>query len=305
MIRRIFFFVLTNIAIIVMGTIVLALIQRIFGIDITGTLHTSWQSLAFFAFFYGFFGSITSLFLSRWMAKRFHQIQLITDEDLGSVPAAHALVYRTVARIAQQNAITMPEVGIYESPEVNAFATGATRNSSLVAVSTGLLSQMNADEIEGVVAHEMAHILNGDMVTMTLLQGVINAFVIFLSRAIAHILSLALRRDEEGGGGFVYFIATIFLEIILGLGGSLIVMAYSRRREFAADAGSATFVGKNKMINALRALQKIHENNVAIAGDPKVAALKIDGKTSGFMHLFASHPPLEERIQALMQQSIV
>lgn len=175
----------------------------------------------------------------------------------------------------------------------------------LLAVSSGLLSQMAPDEIEGVIAHEMAHILNGDMVTMTLLQGVINAFVIFLSRAIAQIVSLALRRDESSSHGFVYFGITIVLEILLGLAGSMIVMAYSRRREFAADAGSASFVGKNKMINALRALQRIHEENVMIPNDPKIAALKIDGKSTGFMHLFASHPPLEQRIQALIQQSIL
>ena len=216
-----------------------------------------------------------------------------------SCTPAEKLVYQTVEHIAQKNGITMPEVGIYESPEVNAFATGATRNSSLVAVSSGLLNQMQADEIEGVVAHEMAHIMNGDMVTMTLLQGIINAFVIFLSRALAQVISLALRRDESGSSGFVYFGITIVLEILLGVLGSIIVMAYSRRREFAADAGSASSVGKNKMLNALRALQKIHETNIAIPSDPKIAALKIDGKTSGFLHLFASHPPLEERIKHL------
>ncbi len=232
-------------------------------------------------------------------------MQMITLDTLMSVTPAEKLVYKTVEAIAQKNGITMPEVGIYESPEVNAFATGATRNSSLVAVSTGLLGQMQADEVEGVVAHEMAHILNGDMVTMTLLQGVINAFVIFLSRTLAHIISMALRKDEEGSNSFVYFGITIVLEILLGILGSLVVMAYSRRREFAADAGSATFVGKSKMVNALRALQRIHEANIAIPSDPKIAALKIDGKTSGFLHLFASHPPLEDRIQALQTAAIL
>jgi len=232
-------------------------------------------------------------------------MKMLSPEDIGTWSSAEKLVYQTVDRIAQTNGITTPEVGIYESPEVNAFATGATRNSSLVAVSSGLLAQMQTDEVEGVIAHEMAHILNGDMVTMTLLQGIINAFVIFLSRALAQIISLALRRDEEGSNGFVYFGITIVLEILLGILGSVIVMAYSRRREFAADAGSASFVGKTKMINALRALQRIHETNVVIPGDPKIAALKIDGKTTGFLHLFASHPPLEERIQALQTRSII
>ncbi len=225
-----------------MGTIIFGLIQAIFGINITGTLHTSWLSLAIFSLFYGFFGAFLSLFLSRWMAKRFHNIRLITQDILLSSASSERLVYQTVEHIAQKNGINMPEVGIYDSPEVNAFATGATKNSSLVAVSSGLLVQMNADEIEGVVAHEMAHIMNGDMVTMTLLQGVINAFVIFLARALAHTISMALRRDEEGINGLVYFMVTIVLEILLGLLGSIIVMAYSRRREFEADRGSAVSV---------------------------------------------------------------
>lgn len=199
----------------------------------------------------------------------------------------------------------MPEVGIYQSPEVNAFATGASKNSSLVAVSSGLVAQMSADEVEWVVAHEMAHIMNGDMVTMTLLQGVINAFVIFLSRAIAQVISMALRRDDSSSNWFVYFGITIVLEILLGILGSIIVMAYSRRREFAADAGSAGYVGKSKMLNALRALQRIHEQNIAVKGDPKLATLKIDGKSNGFLRLFASHPPLEERIQNLLNSPIL
>ncbi|MBP6921118.1 protease HtpX [Candidatus Gracilibacteria bacterium] len=305
MIRRIFLFVLTNIAIIVMGTIILGLIQTVFGIDIIGTLHSSWLSLAIFALIYGFFGSFISLWSSRWMAKRFYHIELLTLESMVTANPGEKLVYQTVEHIAQKNGITMPEVGIYESLEVNAFATGASRNSSLVAVSSGLVAQMNPDEVEGVVAHEMAHIMNGDMVTMTLLQGVINAFVIFLSRAIAQVISMATRRDDSSSNGFVYFGVTILLEILLGILGSLIVMAYSRRREFAADAGSATYVGKSKMVNALKALQRIHEQNIAVKGDPKLAALKIDGKSNGFLHLFASHPPLEERIQHLLNSPIL
>lgn len=297
MIRRIFLFVLTNIAIIVMGTIVLWFIQSFFGIDVTGRLDASYASLAIFALIYGFFGSFVSLFLSRWMAKRFYRMKLITLENLMSCTPQEQLVYKTVERIAQQNGIALPEVGIYESREVNAFATGATRNSSLVAASSGLLAQMQADEVEGVIGHEMTHIMNGDMVTMTLLQGVINAFVIFLSRAIAQIVARGERDGERNG--MTFFLVTIVLEILLGLVGSLIVMAYSRRREFAADAGSATFVGKSKMIHALQALQRIHETNVIIPGDPKLAALKIDGKTTGFLHLFASHPSLEDRIAHL------
>ena len=191
MIRRIFLFVLTNIAIIVMGTIVFSILQRIFGIDITGTLHGSWLSLAIFALFYGFFGSITSLLLSRWMAKRMYRMTLITLENLHSLGTEEQLVYKTVENVAKKAGILTPEVGIYDSPEVNAFATGPSKNKALVAVSRGLVERMNAEEIEGVIGHEMAHILNGDMVTMTLLQGIINAFVIFLSRAIARIVALS------------------------------------------------------------------------------------------------------------------
>lgn len=197
MFRRIFLFILTNIAIIVVGTIILSLIEILFGINIRGTLHTNYISLAIFALFYGFFASFTSLLLSRWMAKKAHNIQLISEESLITMSARERLVYQTVASIASQHGIKMPEVGMYQSPEVNAFATGATKNSSLVAVSSGLIQTLQPDEVEAVVAHEMAHILNGDMVTMTLLQGVINAFVIFLSRAIAQILSMTGRGDSE------------------------------------------------------------------------------------------------------------
>ncbi len=170
MLKRIFLFVLTNIAIIVLGTIILSLIEVFFGINIRGTLHTSYISLAIFALFYGFFASFVSLFFSRWMAKKAHNIHLISEESFATISPAERLVYQTVASIASQYSIKMPEVGVYDAPEVNAFATGATKNASLVAVSSGLLQTLQPDEVEAVVAHEMAHILNGDMVTMTLLQ---------------------------------------------------------------------------------------------------------------------------------------
>lgn len=180
-----------------------------------------------------------SLQLSRWMAKRAYRMTMITLENLHTLGTEEQLVYKTVEHVAKKAGILTPEVGIYDSPEVNAFATGPSKNKALVAVSRGLVQQMQADEIEGVIGHEMAHILNGDMVTMTLLQGIINAFVIFLSRAIARIVALSGRDEERGSSGFTYFIVVILLEILLGLLGSIILMAYSRRREFAADAGSA------------------------------------------------------------------
>ncbi len=223
---------------------------------------------------------------------------ILDPENRHMFSSSEKLIYQTIEMISQSHSIRMPEVGIYDSREVNAFATGATKNSSLVWVSRGLIENMKSDEIEGVIAHEMAHILNGDMVTMTLLQWVINAFVIFLSRALAQIISQLIRKDDEGPG-FSYFIISIFFEIILWFLWTILVMAYSRRREFAADLWSASFVGKNKMIAALQALSKIHDTNVEIPGDPKLSALKIDWKTQWFMRLFASHPTLEDRIEKL------
>lgn len=217
MFRSIILFVLTNIAIIVIGTLVLSLIELVFGLNIRGSLNTSYISLAVFALFYGFFASFLSLFLSRWMAKKSYGIQLITEESANMLSPKERLLYQTVVSLAAKNDIVIPEIGVYQSSEVNAFATGATRNSSIVAISSGLLNSLESDEIEGVIAHEMAHILNGDMVTMTLLQGVINAFVIFLSRAIAQILSLSGRSDGESRNQFVYFLTTITLEILLGI----------------------------------------------------------------------------------------
>lgn len=299
MFRRIFLFVLTNIAIIVVGTVILSVVEVLFGWDIRGTLHTNYMSLAVFALIYWFFTSFISLYLSKWMAKRAYGIQLITEDSLGTYASNERLVYSVVASLASQHAIKMPEVGIYISSEINAFATWATKNSSLVAVSSWLLDQLTPDAIEWVVAHEMAHILNGDMVTMTLLQWVINAFVIFLSRAIANILSLTWKNDWEGKSYLVYFISTIVLEILLWIWGSIILMAFSRRREFAADAGSAAYVGKHKMITALRSLQLVHDKNISLPQDKQLAAFKIDGKSGWFLHIFSSHPSLEERILRL------
>lgn len=290
MFRRIFLFILTNLAIIILGTIILAILQNVFGFQI-GTGYT-W--LAVLALVYGFFASTLSLIMSRWTAKKAYKMKPIQPDEVFSLDPKTKAVYQTVENIAQSHGITMPEVAIYNSQEVNAFATGATKNAGLVAVSRWLLERMNADEIQGVVAHEMAHILNGDMVTMTLLQGVINAFVIFLSRVLGNVFW-----GRDGNGGFIYYISVIVLEIVFGMMGSLIVMAYSRRREFAADAGSASFVGRNRMIAALESLKSVHETNISLPQDAGTAAFKIDGKTSGFMRLFASHPPLDERIEAL------
>ena len=214
------------------------------------------------------------------------------NEDIGSLSSKERLVYNTVVDIAQKHNITTPEIGFYQAQDPNAFATGATKNSSLVAVSSGLLNMMSEQEIEAVIAHEMSHILNGDMVTMTLLSGVMNTFVIFFARIIAEIVD---SRTDGKLGWIGYQAVYIILQIILGIFASLVIMAFSRHREFKADAGSAKLVGKEKMIAALRALERMKE--IAPKNNSKMAAMQINTQTSyGVKKLFMSHPPLEERI---------
>jgi len=201
----------------------------------------------------GFTGALISLFLSRWMVKRAYRVILITPENVQKLDEKERAVYDTVVRIAEEHRINLPEIGIYKDSEPNAFATGANKNSALVAVSTGLLELMDKNAIEGVVGHEMAHVLNGDMVTMTLLQGIINTFIVFISRIIANLIDNA----TDGKLGYIgYAGVVILLEVILGFLTIPILMAFSRHREFRADEGSARFVGKEKMIAGLQALQK-------------------------------------------------
>ena len=225
------------------------------------------------------------------MAKRAFKIQIIKNP----VTNHERIVFNTVQKIAQSNGIKMPEVGIFNSPTPNAFATGATKNSSLVAVSTGLLEAMDQDEIEAVVGHEMAHILNGDMVTMTLLQGVMNAFVIFFARIIANIVSNALSDRDGGLGRFAEFGIIMVLQIALGFLASMVVNAFSRHREFKADAGSAKYLGRNKMIKALQKLQSFKTTG-PMAKNKNFATMAISGSVKS---LFSTHPPLEKRIEAL------
>jgi heat shock protein HtpX len=227
--------------------------------------------------------------MSRWIAKRAMGVQLI---DATTGQGELAWLYRTVQRLTQQAQLPMPEVGVYDSPEVNAFATGPSRSKSLVAVSTGLLRGMRPEEVEGVLAHEVAHIKNGDMVTMTLIQGVVNAFVLFLSRIIASIVRQAV---DERYAYILGFVVTIVLDIVLGFVGMMIVAWFSRAREFRADAGGASLAGRGNMIGALRRLQsgqQLIDNR-----EPALATLKISGKRG--MALFSTHPPLEQRIRAL------
>jgi heat shock protein HtpX len=285
--KRIFLFLLTNLAIMVMLSIVLAVLGVSGYIGIDG--RVDYSALMVFCLVYGMGGAFVSLLISRWMAKRAMGVQLINGQT-GS--ADLDWLYRTVARLTQQAQLPMPEVGIYDSPEVNAFATGPSKSKSLVAVSTGLLRSMRQDEVEGVLAHEVSHIQNGDMVTMTLIQGVVNAFVLFLSRFIA---SIVRNMADERNAVFLSFIVTIVLDIILGILGMMIVAWFSRAREFRADAGAAALSGRGNMIAALRRLQATHQ--LVDNREPALATMKISGRKS--MMLFQTHPPIEARIAAL------
>lgn len=305
MFKRIAVFLLTNIAVLATIMISLSVIQAVFGINVTA-YGGSMVSIFIFALVVWFAGSFISLALSKYMAKMAYWVKPVSKAQYDSLDEKQKLVFRTVEELAERNNIKTPEIGFYISPEPNAFATGASKNSSLVAVSSGLLDMMNEDEIEGVVAHEMAHVLNGDMVTMALVQGILNTFVVFFSRIIANIVDNFVQGEEESTGpSWVYFVVSIVLEIIFGILASLVAMKFSRYREFRADYGSAQFVGKRKMIAALKALQTM-QNRMVSDDNSKLASMKIStkNKKSGLLGLFSSHPDLSERIQALENANI-
>jgi heat shock protein HtpX len=243
---------------------------------------------------FGMGGSMISLFLSKWMAKRAMGVQIIEQP---STPFERWYL-ETVARQAEAAGIRMPEVGIFDSPDPNAFATGWNRNDALVAVSTGLLQTMGRDEVEAVIGHEISHVANGDMVTLALLQGVLNTFVIVLARVIGSVVDSALRgqNSQSSGPGIGNFVVTMIAQVLLSFLATMIVMWFSRYREFRADAGGARLAGRQNMANALRALQRQHEPQDLPAGE--MAAFGISGKIGS---LFSSHPPLEQRIAALEQ----
>ena len=284
--KRITLFMLVNLLVMVtIGTIVSLLFR--------GQLARmgGYQSLFIFCFIWGMGGAFISLQLSRWMAKMMMGVQVV-DPDT-SDPEARRLV-ETVHRLARTAGLSvMPEVGIYDSPEINAFATGPSRSRALVAVSSGLLTQM-------------AHIANGDMVTMTLIQGVINAFAMFLARILAFALSRGSSRDNRGGNFLMEWVLINVFQIIFMILGMIVVNWFSRWREFRADAGGARFAGRDHMLSALKTLKAIHEGGADIAGtqQPAYQALKISGKSGGFGALFASHPPLDDRIARLERPSI-
>lgn len=278
---RILLFLATNMAVMLVLGIILS---------VTGIAGNSSSGILIMALLFGFAGSLISLFLSKTMALRSVDGEVITQPRNQT---EHWLM-DTVARQAQLAGIPMPEVAIYHSPDVNAFATGATKSNSLVAVSTGLLNNMTEAEAEAVLAHEISHIANGDMVTMALLQGVLNTFVIFLSRIIATAVASSRNNNgEETRSSSLYFLVSMVLEMVFGVLASIIAMWFSRYREFRADAGSASLVGKEKMIMALQRLQQLHEPQNL---EGSLNAFMINGKRS---ELFMSHPPLEKRIEAL------
>ncbi len=262
----------------------------------------NYTSLAIICLLWGMVGSFISLLLSKVIAKWTLGVVVI---DPSTATSSERVLLQTVHVLAKKAGLpVMPEVGIYESPEVNAFATGPSRKNSLVAVSSGLLARMRNDEIEGVLGHEIAHIANGDMVTMTLLQGVINAFVMFFARILAFFISRAFNKrddDSESVSPFFYQMTVFVLEMVFMVFGMMVVAAFSRQREFRADAGSARLAGPQKMLNALQALQRTIEIQDPVHGQPAVQALKISGR-SGLSSLFATHPPLEERIEALLRR---
>lgn len=292
--KRVFLFLAVNILIVLTISIVLNLLGvrpylTARGIDL--------GALAVFCLIWGMGGAFISLALSRVIAKWMTGVQVITTDHPD--PATRELV-NTVHNLARAaNLPAMPQVGIYDSPEPNAFATGPTKRRALVAVSTGLLRRMGRREVEGVLGHEISHIANGDMVTMTLLQGVINAFVMFLARVLAFVFSQALRRDDERGGGyFMQYIFVFVLEIVFSILGAMVVAAFSRWREFRADAGGARLAGRESMIGALEGL--LRSSQLVTEGQPSLAAFKISsGKRRGFLALMATHPPLEDRIARL------
>jgi heat shock protein HtpX len=290
MVKRIALFLATNVAVI----LVLSIALRVLGVD--SYLEESGsglnvQALLIFSAVFGFGGSFISLAISKWMAKRATGAKVITQPR----NEVESWLLNVVARQAQQAGIEMPEVAIYPSPDMNAFATGARRNAALVAVSSGLLQSMPRDEIEAVLAHEISHVANGDMVTLTLVQGVVNTFVIFLSRVVGYFVDRVILKNDSGHG-IGYFATVIVAQIVLGILASTIVMWVSRRREFRADAGSASLNGSQPMI---RALERLGRGQPAELPEQLAAFGISGGRAAGLKKLFMSHPPIADRIAAL------
>lgn len=292
MFKRVALFIATNLAVI----LVLSIVLRLFGVDSMldeQNVGINYEGLLILSLVFGFGGSFISLAISKWMAKRATGARVIESPS----NSTESWLVATVERLSRQAGINPPEVAIYDSPEPNAFATGARRNNALVAVSTGLLQAMKQDEAEAVLAHEISHVANGDMVTLALVQGVVNTFVIFLSRIVGHIVDRVILKNDRGYG-IGYFVSVIAAQIVLGILASTIVMWVSRQREYRADAGSAALNGKQPMINALARLGGVKESQLP----ESLQAFGIaGGRGDGLKRLFLSHPPIEERIAALQR----
>jgi len=290
--KRIFLFLATNMAIV----LVLSITMRMLGIEpYLNANGLNLSALLIFAAVMGFGGSLISLAISKWSAKKSMGVRVIE----APANSTEFWLVETIRKYSEKAGIKMPEVGIYESPEVNAFATGMSKNSSLIAVSTGLLQQMTRQEAEAVLGHEVAHAANGDMVTLALIQGVVNTFVMFLSRVIGHLVDRVVFKTERGQGP-AFFVTMIVAELVLGVLASAIVMYFSRQREFRADVGGASLAGRQNMIAALERLNSLHPQPLP----EKMAAFGIaGGGGGGLKRLFMTHPPLEERIEALRQQA--
>ena len=292
--KRIFLFVATNLAVLALLAVVIFIIERVFGVRLAGG---GVGGLLVFAAVCGFGGALISLALSKWTAKRMMGVRVIVSpqSDLEN------WLIGAVRRLAGQAGIGMPEVGIFDAAEMNAFATGARRNAALVAVSSGLLRSMSRPQIEAVLGHEISHVANGDMVTLALLQGVLNTFVIFLARIIGGIVDRALFKNDREESGIGFFLTTLVAQLVLGIFASMIVSWYSRRREFRADRGGADLAGTGSMIGALQVLKQSQGEPMP----PQLQAFGINtGSTGGFTRLFMSHPPLDERIAALQTQEL-
>jgi heat shock protein HtpX len=296
MFKRVGLFIITNIAIMAMVTIVI----NVFGLEPhLSSYGQNYQSLLIFCGIFGIGGSIISLQMSRWIAKRSMGVQLIDAHG------QHSALYNTIERLARDAKLPVtPEVGIYDSPEVNAFATGPSKSKSLVAVSTGLLNNMTTDELEAVLAHEIAHIANGDMVTLALIQGVVNTFVMFFARIAAFAVQNAMNGDDEEGEGtsfWVNFALVMAFQLVFGILGSIVVSFFSRYREYRADSGGAALAGRDKMIAALKRLdQQFEAGRFDKRSDNEAMnAMKISSRASRFAALLSTHPPLKTRIKAL------
>jgi len=287
--KRIFLFIVTNLAVLALLSLVLFIVENVFGVHL---MQGGTGGMLVIAAIFGFGGSLISLALSKWTAKRMMGVRVIQSPQ----SELERWLVGTVKRLADQAHIGMPEVGIFDAEEMNAFATGARRNAALVAVSSGLLRSMSRTQVEAVLGHEITHVANGDMVTLALLQGVLNTFVIFLARIIGGIVDRAILRNDRQDSGIGFFLTTMVAQFVLGIVASVIVCWYSRRREFRADRGGADLAGSGNMIDALQMLKRSQGRPLP----PQMQAFGINtGGSTGIMRLFMTHPPLDERIAAL------